>query len=166
MPGVMNRYIKFENAGDQFLGLCGRGLSRLSKIFAVGPLHFDFSSCTKIEKEQNNATLNVWIKSRMPAAAQPSDGVFALFNMCVATLELNREFIDKNMHKDSNFRAALFMLEQAPFNEYVCMRYPWNKTSDLDDHGATWGFTAGHLGFQKGTYRGLSGHKRTLLDLK
>ena len=66
----------------------------------------------------------------MPEATQTNDGVFALFKMCVATLELHREFVDKNMHKDSNFRASLFMLEQVPFSKYVCTRYPWNKTSD------------------------------------
>ncbi len=35
MPGVMNRYIKFENAGDQFVGRCVSGLSRLKNSFLL-----------------------------------------------------------------------------------------------------------------------------------
>ena len=35
MPGVMNRYIKYESAGDQFVGRCASGRSRNSTKFAV-----------------------------------------------------------------------------------------------------------------------------------
>ena len=35
MPGVMNRYIRFESAGDQFVGKCVSGRSHLKKKFAA-----------------------------------------------------------------------------------------------------------------------------------
>ena len=37
MPCVLNRYIKYENAGDQFVGKCVSGRSRKSKEFVASP---------------------------------------------------------------------------------------------------------------------------------
>ena len=39
MPGVLNRYIRYENAGDQFVGKCVSGRSRKSEEFVVSPLY-------------------------------------------------------------------------------------------------------------------------------
>ncbi len=85
MPGVMNRCIKFENAGDQFVGQCVSGRSRLTKEFAASPPYFDFSDRTQVDKERNIASLDAWIRQRMPVAAQLNDKVFALFKTCLAS---------------------------------------------------------------------------------
>ena len=44
MPGVLNRYIKYEAAGDQFVGKCVSGRKRTSTEFAASPAYFDFSA--------------------------------------------------------------------------------------------------------------------------
>ena len=61
MPGIMNRYIKHKNAGDQFVGKCVSGRSRLSKEFAASQAYFDFSSLTRPEKERNEKVIDSWV---------------------------------------------------------------------------------------------------------
>ena len=133
MPGVMNRYIRFENAGDQFVGKCVSGRSRLSKDFAASPAYYDFSSCDKVMKDQNEKAINKWIKDRMPESAKSNEDVFALFKMCIASLEHNRSFLEKNLHSQSNVRASIFMIESSSLGEYVTVKYPWNKTDDTPE---------------------------------
>ncbi len=133
MPGVMNRYIKHENAGDQFVGKCVSGRSRLSKEFAASQAYFDFSSLTRPEKERNEREVDCWIQSRMPEAARSNEKVFALFKMCVASLAYHQHFLDENLHSLSNVRASVFFLEKIPLAEHVTIAYPWNKTSDTPE---------------------------------
>jgi hypothetical protein len=94
----MNRYIKYENAGDQFVGKCVSGRTRLSKEFAASPAYFDFSRCSRVEKEQHDKIIDSWIKQRMPAVGQSNDKVFALLKMCVASIAYHREFLQQNLH--------------------------------------------------------------------
>ena len=53
MPGVMNSYIEYESAGDQFTGKCVSGRSRMSTEFAISPACFDFTSYDESERENN-----------------------------------------------------------------------------------------------------------------
>ena len=133
MPGVLNRYIKYENAGDQFVGRCVAGLSRLSKEFAASPAYFDFSTCTRAEKEHNEKLIDSWIKDRMPAAARNNDKVFALFKMCIASLGYHRHLLEKNLGSGSNIRASIFFLEKTPLLDFITVKYPWNKTSETPE---------------------------------
>ncbi len=128
MPGMLNRYIKFENAGDQFVGKCVSGRSRLTKEFAASPAYFDFSTCSRVEAEQNEKKIDNWIKSIMPDNAKSNDNVFALFKICLAALENKRSFLDKNLHSQSNFRASIFMVKRPPLLDFLEIKYPWNKT--------------------------------------
>ena len=105
----------------------------MTKTFAVSPAYFDFSSCSRAEKEQNEKIVDGWIKDRMPDAAKSNAKVFALFKMCIASLEHHRSFLDENLHSHSNVRASIFMLETAPFADYVTSKYPWDKTSDTPE---------------------------------
>ena len=70
MPGVMNRYIKYESAGDQFKGKCVSGRSRMSPEFAIRPAYINFTSCYEAEREHNESRIDNWIKARMPLIAQ------------------------------------------------------------------------------------------------
>ena len=133
MPGVMNRYIKYENAGDQFVGKCVSGRTRLSKEFAASPAYFDFSRCSRVEKEQHDKIIDSWIKQRMPAVGQSNDKVFALLKMCVASIAYHREFLQQNLHSDSKLRLSSFLMDEIPLAEYVTVAYPWNKTSDTPE---------------------------------
>ncbi|KAL3772474.1 hypothetical protein ACHAWU_000036 [Discostella pseudostelligera] len=73
MPGVMNRYIKYKNAGDQFVGKCVSGRTRMSKEFGASPAYFDFSSCERQDQERYMRTLDNWIKDQMPEDARPNE---------------------------------------------------------------------------------------------
>jgi hypothetical protein len=101
MPGVMNRYIKFENAGNQFIRKCVSGHAKISKEFAASLANFDFSTCTRADKDQNIKTIDTWIKERMPVAGQSNDKVFALFKMCIAYIVHNKDFLLANLHSMS-----------------------------------------------------------------
>ena len=133
MPGVMNRYIKFENAGDQFVGQCVSGRSRLTKEFAASPPYFDFSDRTRADKERNIASLDAWIRQRMPVAAQLNDKVFALFKTCLASFFYHRKFLNETLHSKSCLRTSHFMTEVMPYADEVCVKYPWDKTSDTPE---------------------------------
>ena len=86
MSGVMNRYIKYESAGDQFTGKCVSVRSRMSTEFAIIPAYFDLTSCDEAEREDNESMIDNGIKARMPLIAQSNDKLFGVFIMCVAAL--------------------------------------------------------------------------------
>ena len=48
MGGVKDRYLKRELAGNQYACRCAAGMYQLSKLFAISPPYFDFTS---IEEE-------------------------------------------------------------------------------------------------------------------
>ena len=133
LPGVTGRYIKYENAGDQFVGRCVSGLPRLDKEFAASPAYFDFSSLSRSEREQRDHQINGWIKDRMPEEAQSNDKVFLLFKMCIASIGYHRQFLEENVHSMSNLRSSIFMLETMPLQDCVTVKYPWNSTVDTPD---------------------------------
>ena len=133
MPGVMNRYIKFENAGDQFVGKCVSGRTRLSKEFAASPAYFDFSSCTSVEKQVKSKELDRWIRERLPEDAKSNDKVFALLKMCVASIAFHRQFLEDHLHRGSKLRLNVFLLNTIPHSEYLTVLYPWNKTVDTPE---------------------------------
>lgn len=81
MPGVMNRYIKYEMAGDQYVGRCVSGKKRTSKDFALSNPYWDFSDMSKEEKELAVEELNQWIRARMPGDVTENDKVFAMLNI-------------------------------------------------------------------------------------
>ena len=129
MPGVMNHYIKYESAGDQFTGKCVSGSSRMSTGFAISPEYFDFNSCDEAERENNENRIDNWIKSRMPLTAQSNEKVFGMFRICVSDLVYYNDFLKEHLHRNSMARTSIFLTEKIPFSNFVTTKYPWNKTS-------------------------------------
>ena len=70
MTGVMNLYIKYESAGDQFTGKYVSRSSRMSTEFAISTAYFDFTSCDEAERQHNENRIDNWIKARIPLIAQ------------------------------------------------------------------------------------------------
>ena len=133
MPGVMNCYIKFENAGHQFVEQCISGRSRLSKEFATSPLYFDFSDCTQADSERHVASLDTWIRERMLVSVQLNNKVFALFKTCLASMFYHRKFLNKTLHSQSCLRTSHFMTKVMPYADKDCVKYPWDKTSNTPE---------------------------------
>jgi hypothetical protein len=61
MPGVMNRYIKYESAGDQYVGRSVSGRNRMSTRFAESIPYFDLSEFNLVEREVRHRRLDSWI---------------------------------------------------------------------------------------------------------
>lgn len=132
MPGVMNRYIKFEAAGDQYVGRCVSGRSRLSKTFAESLPYFDFSEFPQVAKERMMREQDEWIKERMSAAAAVNDSVFCLFKSCLASFLYHGDWLSSTIHRDSPLRCSVFWAEKHlfPHANYVTTRFPWTRTAD------------------------------------
>lgn len=133
LPGVLPRYLKGENAGDQFVGQCVSGRPRLGKEFAASPPYIDFSDCTRADKELHIANIDAWIIARMPPSARDNDKVFMLFKTCLASLYYHREFVNTSLHTNSCLRTNHFMTEEMPFVGNLTVKYPWNATSDTPE---------------------------------
>ena len=96
MPGVLNRYIKFEDAGDQFVGKCVSGRSRKKKEFGLSPAYFDFTGCD--DGEDMKAALDEWIRGQLPPLAKHNEKVQSVFKMCLATVIQNKKYLEENLH--------------------------------------------------------------------
>jgi hypothetical protein len=131
-PGVLTRYIKHESAGDQYVGRCVSGRSRLNKRFAESIPYFDFLEYDALEKEVKMRQLDAWIKSRMPEAGALNDAVFFLFKSCLASLIFHREWILQNLHATHPIFTSPFFSEigEFPFTDRVRTCFPWTKTCD------------------------------------
>ena len=89
MPGVLNWYIKYEAAGNQFVGKCVSGRKHTSTEFAASPAYFDFSALDIEERMENEEQLSIWLKDRMPKDTKKNLKVFGLFKMCVAVISFH-----------------------------------------------------------------------------
>ena len=98
MPGVMNRYIKYESAGNQFTGECVSGCSRMSTEFAIIPAYFDLTSCDEAEREHNEIRIDNWINARLSLTAQSNKKAFGMFRMCVAALVYYNDCAPSQLH--------------------------------------------------------------------
>jgi len=117
MPGIMNRYMRFEHAGDQYVGRSVSGRDRMSKYFAASCPYFDFSDVDDItEKEECQKTLDNWISSRMPGGGKNQD-VFCLFKFCLASFVHHRKWMEQNLHSNNLIRCSPFWSESIPYCE-------------------------------------------------
>ena len=78
MPGVLSRYIKYENAGDQFVGKCASGRSRNKETFAASPSYWDFSTDGREAKEAHEDHLHSWLRDRLPEQAKQNLKIIAV----------------------------------------------------------------------------------------
>ena len=118
MPGVLKRYIKFENAGDQFVGRCVSGRSRKKKEFGLSSAYLDFTGID--DGEDKRRELNEWwMKGQLPPLAQHNEKVHAFFKLCIAT-PLSTT---KNTSSKTSTQAVSFVLRRYGATTYhtLCM---------------------------------------------
>ena len=87
MGGTRDKYIKFENAGDQYLGRILSGMNSLSPNFAVTPPFFD------TQNNEESKMVHDFIKSRIENANNISDNLFAVVRYCFASLCYHYNFL-------------------------------------------------------------------------
>jgi hypothetical protein len=64
MPGVTNRYIKYEDAGDQYVGRCVSGRNRMGRRFAESAMPtLTFLTTLRLKRKECS-------ESRMPGSRQ------------------------------------------------------------------------------------------------
>ena len=100
MPGVMNRYIKYKGAGDQYVGRCVSGRNRLGKGFAESLPYFDFSHLDSAQKGLKRREVDQWVKPRMPGDTS-NESVFALFMTCIASFIYHKSWLDETVHPEN-----------------------------------------------------------------
>ena len=130
MPGVMNRYIKYENAGDQFVGKCVSGRSRNSTMFAASSSYWDFSAEDAETGESQKAELKVWLIGRLPEEAKNNERIYAVHKMAVAAIAFHRDYLQDHLHPESPLRSSSIWNDAVPFQDKVVVKYPWNETVD------------------------------------
>ena len=130
MGGVLNRYLKYEGAGDQYVGRCVTGRNRMNTRFAESMPYFDFSGFGKVEKETMMRTLDDWIKRQMPAGGAENESVFCLFRCCLASLIYHKDWLEENLHSQNPLFLSPFLCEDIPFANHVRTAFPWNTTTD------------------------------------
>ena len=130
MPGVMNRYIKYENAGDQFVCKCVSGRSRNNTMFAASSSYWDFLAEDAETGESQKAKLKVWLKDRLPEEAKDNERVYAVHKMAVAAIAFRRNYLDNHLHPESTLRSSTIWNDDVPYHDKVVVKYPWNETAD------------------------------------
>ena len=104
MGGTRDKYIKFENAGDQYLGRVLSGLDALSPSFALTPPFFD----TKMNEEKKK--IDDFIKSRLENAKNISDGLFAVVRYCFASLCFHYKFLTNTLQPTSRIKTSAIFI--------------------------------------------------------
>ena len=157
LDGQWGGYIKYEAAGDQYVGRILCGLNPLKPIFAQTPPFFridgdlvTYRSNERAREIENAALMNTEDVSSLKTCsltevASPVQSLFPnlvktiqlkpVATMCFASLLLSMDFLQKCTHTDSPFKgSALFALSiNKKLKEAVTITYPW-KT----EFGAFW----------------------------
>ena len=126
----MNCYIKYDNAGVQFVGKCVSGRPSNATQFAISPSYFDFITCNRIDKRRNEGVIDGWIKERMPELARENDNVSALMKMCVTSLVHYDGYLKEHLHENSMVRTPNFFTITIPLADFVTTKYLWGGTDD------------------------------------
>ena len=106
IPGVLSRYIKYENAGDQFVGKCVSGRRRNSKTFAASPSYWDFSADGRNAKDAHEHRLHSHLRDLLPEKAKNNLKIFAVHKMAVAVIVYHRDYLANHLHPDSILRSS------------------------------------------------------------
>ena len=133
---MKDKYIKYENAGDQFLGRTIAGLPITNKEFGIVAPHFDFSSIeSNVEKFQAEVAVDKWISEQMPVAEveAQSKSIFYLFKMSLASFTYHFDFLEAHLHTDCAIRYSDFFSELVPHGNCVRVAFPWDKSKDTPE---------------------------------
>jgi hypothetical protein len=101
--GTRDKYIKFENAGDQYLGRCLTGLNSLHKEFSISPPFFN----TTVEAEK--AGIDRLLRTHVVGGGGISAPLFEVLRMCFASVVHHREYLMDNLANNNRLRAHPLM---------------------------------------------------------
>lgn len=99
LGGSRDKYIKFENAGDQFLGRTLCGLNSLHLEFASSPPFFDFT-VDEMYEEVDKKIMEV-----LPDGQVIEERTFEVLRYCIASVCYHFDYLLTYLHDKHRFRA-------------------------------------------------------------
>ena len=130
MGGVKDKYLKYEAAGDQYVGRCASGLNQLRKEFAVTPAYFDFFGeiNDEVEREKLKKDLQKWLEIIVPNFGGVLPLTQHLIQFFFPSMCYHHGFLDKHLHADCSLRALEFLKDiPSQFTKIVKVSYPWDN---------------------------------------
>ena len=100
LGGTRDKYIKFENAGDQYLGRVLCGLNCLTMEFSVSPPFFD------LPVSELNEQIDRTIMGIVAGGTRINAATFEVLRMCYACVVFHREFLAEHLDDHNRFRAS------------------------------------------------------------
>ena len=94
--GTRDKYIKYENAGDQFLGRTLAGLNSLKQEFSISPPFFHL-------EEKNKDNVDVLLRSNLVGGRRCSSAMFEVLQMCLASVIYHKNFLDRTLNEKHRF---------------------------------------------------------------
>jgi len=131
LGGVLMRYLKYEAAGDQYVGRCASGLDQLTSEFAISPPYFDYTDVSSrlLERVAMRERIFTWIKSRIPSG-NVEGKTLDLVIMCFASICYHYSTLDRELHANSSFRHNIFFKDiPEEFKSLSKTALPWTKTA-------------------------------------
>jgi phage-related protein len=105
MGGVKEKYLKYEAAGDQYVGRCAAGLNQLTKEFAVSPPHFDFTEAGEDDLDHVIARrkITTWLKTRITNLRRVSPHTQHLIFNVFASVCFHYDYLSTNISPNCAF---------------------------------------------------------------
>jgi len=130
MGGVRDKYMKYEAAGDQFVGRCASCLDLLSKEFAISPPYWDFSRSYKAEELVLKQELEKFLKDRLLNYSKIHPKTLELVRTILASVFFHYDFLKENLSPMHAFRASS-IFRNIPDTLKACAKvaFPWTKSS-------------------------------------
>jgi hypothetical protein len=102
MGGTRDKYIKYENAGDQFLGRTLTGLNSLQKEFSISPPFFNTEA-------GELAAIDELLRTHVVGGGTISSALFEVLRMCFASVVYHHEFMLAHLNEYNRFRSHPLM---------------------------------------------------------
>jgi len=131
MGNVKDRYIHYENAGDEFVGRSVTGISSLSHNFATSPVYFEPGS---IDDNDYNGSLDEDVEKLISETFVKKEAIsgstFAMLKFVVASICYNYSYLETNLSLNHCIRSSpLFVaLGGNRIRNYAVCRFPWTST--------------------------------------
>ena len=127
MVPIKDRYIHYENAGDQFVGRSVTVISLLITEFGVSPVHWDWIDSPVGSKYEMVAL----IEDNFVRSIDVSSPTFELIQFLFACVCFNYTHLDKHIHKIHHLLESPILIaavRSKHLHKFALTRYPWTIT--------------------------------------
>jgi hypothetical protein len=122
MGGTRDKYIKFENAGDQFLGRCLTGLNSLQKEFSISPPFFNVD-------DEETASIDRLLRLHVVGGGQITASLFEVLRMCFASVVFHKGWLLEHAHEKNRIRSHPLLVNMPEVSIFVCFFFKFEKNS-------------------------------------